>query len=205
MNLHFCTRDYLEKKLKRLGVSLTPLIMLAFEQAEKSHAHQKRDDGSSYLEQHIYPVTDNLIDFCIAERKKITEELVIGSLLHDALEDDSSLSHHKFKKNFGLKIFKIVHPLTKTFSGKMSKQKRRAYNQLYFAKLEASPWETKVIKLADRFNNISSIHVTPKKDKLARYIEETIEFYLPFAERVSAYFYVKIRDKLAELEALLNH
>ncbi len=209
LTLPLLTRDTLIRELKKQRINLTPLLSEALLQAEISHSRQRRDDGSSYLNQHIYPVAGLVLEYCIRERKRFSEELLAGALLHDVLEDDASISEGDFLKKFGRDIFRIVKPLTKTtwkaYPGKSDWDKRKLAAETYLKLLKKAPWESKIIKLADRLNNISSVHTIPDLNKRTDYIRETREFYLPFSEKVSAFFYHRLQEKLLEQELSLRN
>jgi guanosine-3',5'-bis(diphosphate) 3'-pyrophosphohydrolase len=181
------------------------LIVKALSQSIKSHSTQKRDDGASYLEQHIFPVTMSVIDYCHASGKPATPELIAGALLHDTLEDDNKLIDEEFLKLFGDKVYSIVKPLSKSdyslYPGETKKEKKTSLNREYYKILESAPEESKIIKLADRLNNILCIHLSPKSGKMDFCVEETEEYYLPFAEKISAYYYDRIKTQIDKLKS----
>ncbi|MFC1712776.1 HD domain-containing protein [Candidatus Poribacteria bacterium] len=205
MNIPHNTKDELLSELSVLTLDSDLLIRKALDQAFLSHHAQERDDGSSYLEQHIYPVALSVIKYCQAVQKRVTSELAAGALLHDVLEDDDEMTDERFRQEFGEKVFSIVSSLTKPdyreYPGDTKVDKKHVVNREYFEKLEGAPAESQVIKLADRLNNISCIHLSPKAGKLEFYVEETETFYLPFAEKVSKYYYSRIRERIEKLRA----
>ena len=199
------TRIQLLSRLSESGLDSNNLVRKALDQAFRSHHTQERDDGSSYLEQHVYAVTASIIEYRKNAQKQVTPELIAGALLHDVLEDDEKVTDDQFKLDFGDRIFSIVKPLSKKdyrkYPGETKRDMKYALNRDYFAGLERAPNEAKIIKLADRLNNIMCIHLSPKQGKLDFYIEETEKFYLPFAEKVSPYYYSKIEEQIDMLKA----
>jgi len=181
------------------------LINSSLEQSMNSHEYQERDGGESYLEQHIYPIT---IDVMLHYDKEITPEIVSAALLHDVLEDDKSVDVNYFTNQFGSEVYSIVKPLTKSewrsFPGNSKSEKKHALNLEYFKELNESSDASKIIKLADRWNNIQCIHLAPDKDKLNYYIAETKEFYLPFAKENSTSYYEKISNRVEQLESMIK-
>jgi GTP pyrophosphokinase len=199
------TESELLKELSALALDSNVLVRKALDQAIKSHHAQTRDDGASYLEQHVYSVALSVIGYCRTARKKVTPELVAGALLHDVLEDDADMTDEQFRDEFGEKIFSIVKPLSKPdyrgYPGETKEDKKYALNLDYFASLGEAPEEPRIIKLADRLNNILCIHLSPKPGKMEFYIKETEEFYMPFAREVSEYYYDMIEKRIMELSA----
>ena len=205
MEIPKTTRSELLWELSSLGLNSSILVTKALEQAYSSHNTQQRDDGSSYLEQHVYAVTSSVMKYCEKMQRAITPELIAGALLHDALEDDDALTDEQFKQHFGDKVYAIVKPLSKPdyrkYPGKTKQDKKYALNRDYIMGLERAPDESQMIKLADRLNNISCIHLSPKPGKIDFYIEETEEFYLPFAKKVSEYYYSMIKRRIDALKS----
>lgn len=189
----------LEKSLRAIALADDAIIKKAIKQANKSHSDQKRDDGSSYLENHIYPVALSVIDYLKNSEKIIHPEIIAGAILHDVLEDDLSIDESKFRYEFGEKVYSLVKSLTKpekeNFLGFDLDEKRKTRNEFYFNNIKNSCFETKIIKLADRLNNILSLDkVTEEKRK--RIIKDTKEHYIPLAKKVDDYFLDKIENNL---------
>ncbi len=198
------TESQLLTELSALALDSNALVRKALAQAFRSHHAQARDDGASYLEQHVYSVTLSVIRYCGTVQRQVTAELVAGALLHDVLEDDADMTDEQFREEFGEKVFSIVKPLSKPdyreYPGETKEHKKYALNLDYFASLRKSPEESRIIKLADRLNNILCIHLSPKPGKMDFYIKETEDFYMPFAEEVSEYYYNMIEKRIEELK-----
>jgi len=175
-------------------------VRLAIEQAKKSHKTQKRDDGSEYLTQHIYPIVADLLSVTDLE------DVIIGALLHDVLEDDPNADKEELKTVFGQHILEIVLPLTKKPEDNtpgIAPKKKTEINKNMLKNLENAPPESKLIKLADRTNNIqSSRRESMKKEKYERYVKETKELFLPFAKKNNEYFYKKMQKIISFHESL---
>lgn len=199
------TESELLTELSAVALDSNALVRKALDQAFKSHHAQTRDDGASYLEQHVYSVALSVIGYCRTARKQVTAELVAGALLHDVLEDDTDMTDEQFREEFGEKAFSIVKPLSKPnyrgYPGDTKEDKKYALNLDYFAGLRSAPEESRIIKLADRLNNILCIHLSPKPGKMEFYVKETEAFYLPFAAEVSEYYYNRIKRRIEELKA----
>ena len=200
------TLDELTDRLVVIGLGSNKLVLKSIEQAKKSHGNQKRDQGTSYLEEHIYPVTLDVINYAMSNLIRLSPELVASALLHDTLEDDSDLTENAFRRKFGEKVYSIVKPLTKPdyklYPGITKEEKKMALNASYFAILKKAHQEAKIIKLADRLNNLSGIHLSPQPGKMEFYIEETKVFYLSFAKEVSPAYFERIKAKVEWLEQM---
>ncbi|HVQ44358.1 MAG TPA: HD domain-containing protein [Candidatus Saccharimonadia bacterium] len=193
------TEAELRNRIDRSAVGLTALIERALEQAIKSHTGQLREDGQPYLTEHIYPVTTLTINFLANE---VTEEFVASALLHDCIEDDASFTKAELRSIFGSHICEIVMSLSKpSVAGQFSEtQKRQRVNGAYFKNLQSAPHEAKIIKLLDRIDNLHWA-MTFGKELVTIYLDETKNFYLPFAKTVDARLYETITAQTLRLEA----
>ncbi len=182
------------KKVKKKKIKISPLLKQALRQAKSSHKNQKRDDGSSYLLEYIYPVACDILN-C---GKNCNEKMLATALLHDVLEDDPKMDAKKFKNLFGIKIYNCVKILTKNKkdnSPGSSEKRKREINRNLIKKLEKKNRCTKLVKLADRTNNLASFSLPAvNKKKLERYLKETKEFIIPFAKRENEYSYKKLTE-----------
>lgn len=188
----YLTEEKLLAKLKSRNIKISPLFKKAFDQARKTHQNQKRDNGQPYLEEHIYPMVSDLADSYTDQT--CPENLLIGALLHDVLEDDEDISDRKFIDQFGEEIYQIIKPVTKDKkdnSSDLTESQKTEINRKMIDRLAHSHQFTKLIKLADRMNNLLS--ESPKKLKFNRYVLEAEEFFLPFAKKESRYYYEKLK------------
>jgi GTP pyrophosphokinase len=178
------------------------LVLKALNQAIKSHGSQKRDDGSDYLEQHVYPIVITVLRYCFQTKKNITARIIAGALLHDVLEDDITVTVEWFEETFGKEVLDIVVPLTKlpldTYEGKSKTQRHNARNDAYMAGLKNAPVESRIIKLADRLNNLQCLHTTDVPGKKQLYIRESKKYYLPLAKEFP-WFLEKLENVLDAL------
>ena len=196
------TLNDLVLKLKPYHLETNSLVTKSLSQAQSSHGKQIRDDGSSYLEQHIYPVTIGVVNYYENQNEIISPEVISGALLHDCLEDDLDIDDLKFVEIFGYELYKIVKPLTKedyrTYPGKDKWKQKWNLDLFYVPGIKSASEETKIIKLADRLNNISCSKFL-SLEKRDFYIKETEIFYLPLAKQYP-YFFDRIKEKLDELK-----
>lgn len=146
----YTTLRRLEAILKEEGLEQNELVRSALTLAQRVHAQQKRDGGQGYLEEHVYWVTAQVIEYCRAMGRRATPELVAAALLHNVLEDDRSIPREQFRQTFGEDVYRTVRPLAKpeleSFAGRTEEEKSDALNARYFKGLENAPDEAKSSK-----------------------------------------------------------
>ena len=218
------TKEELLAKLKKNGVEMTPLLELALQQAHESHKDQLRHDGvSPYLEQHTYSVAADLLDAWQegetegppsglrpsgpnGERsRRVPELLIVGALLHDVIEDDLEVTHKSFKEKFGEEVHEIVEPLTLADEENVlgiPQEERRAINLRHLERVMAGPRLSRLIKLSDKANNVSSLEAIRRihPERFERNLEETEESFLPYAKQESQYYFEKLKSILEQLK-----
>ena len=107
---------------------------------------------------------------------------VVAALLHDIVEDNSNISLQNIENEFGKEVVQIVDGLTKIKSEHTRKDGKYAtYTKLFTALVKDI--RVILIKLADRYDNLRSLHYFPL-DKQIAIGEETLNFYAPFAQRL---------------------
>ncbi len=178
------------------------IIQRAFSQAEKSHSKQKRFDGSSVLEGHILPVAAEVI---ISYGSDVVPEIAVASaLLHDAVEDDPEFSEQQLRYEYPADVANIVMTLTKS----SAENEHPVWGEEFFTatqkilkRLENSSHEARIVKLADRTVNLLTIDdfKGSRPAEFKRFVEDTRAFFVPFAQKYSAYFYQRITDKINSL------
>ncbi len=180
----------------------SPLLDSAIEQAERSHTGQLRDNGNSYLAEHIYPVAYEVIKSYGDLPASIN--VIAAAILHDSIEDDPAFTYEQCEAQFGAAIADIVQALTKNAEENASsnnQQEKARLNRAYMQRLAQGPPEAMLIKLADRYCNLATIPTikTTNPGKYNRYISETKDLFLPLAKAHSAYFYAQLEALLREL------
>lgn len=127
--------------------------------ASKSHSRQHRkSDGSPYLN-HLIEVMYLLVNVGNIS----DEDVVIGGLLHDILED-TELSKVELLQEFGSRVTSIVHSLSDDKTLPLF-----ARRQQTIEKLNSAPMSVKLIKLSDACSNASAIPETWTKERLTDY------------------------------------
>lgn len=164
------------------------LLDKAFVFAFKAHRNQKRKNGDMYI-------THPLATAMILVELDIDIETMAGALLHDTIEDTAA-DYNMVKQIFGESIANLVDGVTKI--GKLpysSKEESQAASTRKMLIAMAKDLRVILIKLADRLHNMRTMkHQTPEKQiEKAR---ETLDIYVPFAERFGIY---KMKWELEDL------
>jgi (p)ppGpp synthase/HD superfamily hydrolase len=178
-----CTEESFRADLETFDL-WTAKVDLAFRQATASHRFKIRDSGQPYLEEHIFPVSHDILDYLRAKGEPpfIQERGVIVALLHDTVEDDKDFDLNDCESKFGLEISRLVYPLTKYGLNR----------DIYIKKIENAPMMVQAIKIFDRINNLrcsislaQPMNALPKDVlKLERYAYESLIAYLPIASLI---------------------
>jgi (p)ppGpp synthase/HD superfamily hydrolase len=200
-------------------IRIDSFIESAFETAEEVHAGITReDDTSSFLETHVWPVTLDVIKHYIASTQYLTTLQITSAILHDVMEDNERiLDLHTsqaygfdayFRHRFGEYVYTVAKSLkTKplgNFSGSNKEEQKMNRFVDYCSILTNSKYDIKIIKLADRLNNMKFISQIPKHEKIKRYLREAEDFYIAFSlfPPQTLDFYNKIRITYEDLKRL---
>ena len=161
-----------------------------FEFAKEKHAGQTRKSGEPY---YTHPVE---VASILAEMRMDTDT-IITAMLHDTLEDTDA-TYDELKKRFGEDVADLVNGVSKltkiesqTFEGKQAEN----FRKLLLAMSEDI--RVLLVKLADRLHNMRTLyHFANRPDKTARISRETIDIYVPLAERIGMH---QLKEELADL------
>ena len=191
-NHNFLSRQEL---ISRIINVMTPadlnLVISAYEMAEHIHEFQKRLDGTPYF-WHVTRTTAIIID----ELKIMEPEIICGAILHDTLEDSDILTPEILTFNFGPYISYLIEALTKNY--KLRDEKGDIEQKDYLDKIKNSSGDCILIKLAERLDNFRCLEFGIKENPI-KYIEETMESYIPIAEKFESDG-IKILIKLLKKE-----
>ncbi|MEM7383073.1 MAG: HD domain-containing protein, partial [Bacteroidota bacterium] len=109
---------------------------------------------------------------------------ILGALLHDTVEDTSILLHH-IEAVFGQETASVVDTVTHLQSVEGSIFKIRLSAQEKLSRLERrGNTRGLYVKLADRMHNMRTISGHRTLSKQQRVAEETVQLYVPLAERL---------------------
>ncbi len=145
-----------------------PPWQAAASKAARGHENQYRKDGATPYSAHTTRVALTLIlRFGCRD-----EELVTAALLHDLIEDTGA-DYDEIEEQFGPRVAELV--------ARMSKDMRlpeSAREEAYDRQLAEGPWEARLIKLADVYDN----YCDAASDEARRKIREKIQRALALAE-----------------------
>lgn len=113
--------------------------------AARAHAGQLRKDGETPYIAHLFRVAmtvRNVFGIC-------DPDILAAALLHDTIED-TTVDYDELFDAFGPNIASLVVALTKD---KRLEEDRR--EQAYMNQLLNAPWQARLIKLADVYDNLS--------------------------------------------------
>ena len=155
----------------------------------KAHGTQMRESGDTYFS-HPVEVAGILSD------KKLDCASIVTGLLHDTVEDTVA-TMEDIEKLFGSEIARLVDGVTKLSQIEtQSDQTKQAENFRKLLLAMSEDIRVLLVKLADRLHNMRTLHHVSKSEKRRRIGRETMDIYVPLAERIG------IRDWKDELEDL---
>jgi (p)ppGpp synthase/HD superfamily hydrolase len=208
--------DFLQNEGK---VRLDDYIEGAVEVAEEVHSGLMREDGASpFLETHTWPVTMDVVRHYRSVNRNITSVEVATAILHDVMEDDERILNVYESKSYGFEAYLTyrfggrirdiatelkVKPL-ENYAGTTDIERQLERFLEYCDILRDAEYDVKVIKLADRLNNMLFIRHVPGHDKIRRYMREAEDFYIAYTmfSPKMPQFYQRMRSVYEELRSL---
>lgn len=165
------------------------MVNRAYVYAMKMHGAQTRASGDPYFS-HPLEVAGILTEM------KMDTAAICTALLHDTVEDTEA-TLEDIRKLFGPEVEKLVDGVTKLSQIKFqSAQEKQAENFRKLILAMSEDIRVLVVKLADRLHNMRTLHHIPKPEKRKRIALETIEIYVPLAERIGMH---KIKEELEDI------
>ena len=165
------------------------LVEKAVEFARVMHEGQVRSSGEPYYT-HPVEVAGILADM------KMDTATIVTAILHDTLEDTKATSED-LDKQFSHEVSMLVNgvsKLTKIESQTVEGKQAENFRKLLLAMSEDI--RVLLVKLADRLHNMRTLHHIQKPEKRFRIARETMDIYVPLAERVGVH---KIKEELEDL------
>lgn len=189
--------------IERFRLKATPdeieRINFAYDMAKYGHRNQFRDSGERYFE-HLRATAIILVD----ELGITDPEMIIAGLLHDMLEDNFLLNPERIKLTFGERVSMLVTTVSKPKKNDPRFKSNEERHQWYFEQVAKSCVEAKLLKLADRLQNMRTLgSCTPEKQ--VRKIKETEDVYFPLIADVSTVYPKRAEYLLSEMSKALNN
>lgn len=145
----------------------------AYRFAAAAHDGQTRDEGTPYIE---HPVRVARI---LWEELGVRDlDILIAALNHDVLEDCDWLEAEVLNGALGERATGIVEEVTKPQVPEAQKAER---DRNYFDRLRDISTEARLLKLADRVDNLRSVVLAGDPDKARRYLAVSREEFIPLA------------------------
>jgi guanosine-3',5'-bis(diphosphate) 3'-pyrophosphohydrolase len=137
--------------------------------AARAHQHQWRKDGVTPFAAH--PMRVALTVACVFGERD--ETVLTAALLHDVIEDTTA-DYDDLLAEYGREVADIVAVLSKD-KRLIEPERERAYD----AQLAAGPWQAKLIRLADVYDNwcdaaddAAREKIRPKADRILKLAED---------------------------------
>src|SRR6266480_2229822 len=155
----------------------------------KAHGAQLRASGDPYFS---HPIE---VAGLLAQMKLDTASIITG-LLHDTVEDTVA-TLDDIEKLFGPDIGRLVDGVTKLSRIELqSDQTQQAENFRKLVLAMSEDIRVLLVKLADRLHNMQTLRFIKDPDKRRRIARETMEIYVPLAERIGMH---RLKDQLEDL------
>lgn len=163
-------------------------IRLAFEMSVDAHKDMRRKSGEPYI---LHPLHVAQI---VVNEMGLGATAAICALLHDVVED-TELTLDDIKREFGVKVMKIIDGLTKVSGVFDLTSSIQAENFKKLLLTLADDVRVILIKIADRLHNMRTMDSMPRKKQL-KIASETLYLYAPLAHRLGFY---AIKSELEDL------
>jgi guanosine-3',5'-bis(diphosphate) 3'-pyrophosphohydrolase len=165
------------------------IIEDAIAYAKEMHEGQTRSSGEPY---YTHPVE---VAGILAEMR-MDMGSIVTAILHDTIEDTPA-TYEDLEQKFGKEVADLVDgvsKLTRIESKTLEGKQAENFRKLLLAMSEDI--RVLLVKLSDRLHNMRTIDGIKKIEKRQRIALETLEIYVPLAERVGVH---KIKAELEDL------
>ncbi len=180
----------LVEQIKTYNPDFNPQVVEnAIEYAKVMHEGQTRSSGEPYYT-HPVEVASILADM------RLDLGSIVTAILHDTLEDTEA-TYDELSDKFGQEVADLVDgvsKLTRIESKTVEGKQAENFRKLLLAMSEDI--RVLLVKLADRLHNMRTIDGIKKPEKQRRIALETLEIYVPLAERIGVH---SIKTELEDL------
>jgi (p)ppGpp synthase/HD superfamily hydrolase len=145
----------------------------AYRFAAAAHEGQTRDEGTPFIE---HPVRVAVLLW--HELGVRDADLLIAALNHDVIEDCEAVDQALLTSAFGERVAELVADVTKEPVGR---QERAIRDRAYLDRLPALSTDARLLKLADRIDNLRSIPNANDPAKARRYLDVSRTEFIPLA------------------------
>ena len=184
------TQDELVNRVKSYDKNAdTKALERAYAYAQEKHKEQTRESGEPFFT-HPVEVASILTDY------HFDTATIIAALLHDVVEDTST-TQKDIEQLFGGEVAALVDGVTKL--SKIQTQTEHGNQAENFRKLvlaTSKDIRVLIIKLADRLHNMRTLHFRKDPEKRLAVARETMDIYVPLAERIGMH---QIKTELEDL------
>ena len=161
----------------------------AYVYSMKAHGAQLRASGDPYFS---HPIE---VAGVLAQMKLDTASIITG-LLHDTVEDTVA-TLDDIERLFGPEIGRLVDGVTKLSRIELqSDQTKQAENFRKLVLAMSEDIRVLLVKLADRLHNMQTLRFIKSDEKRRRIARETMDIYVPLAERIGMH---RMKDQLEDL------
>lgn len=162
-------------------------VYKAYRFAAHAHKGQQRHSGDPYI-------THPLAVAHILAEMRMDSSALIAAILHDVIED-TSIEKNVLAAEFSAEVAELVDGVSKLTQIQFhSRLEAQAENFRKMLLAMAKDIRVILIKLADRLHNMRTLYVLPL-DKRRRIALETLEIYVPIANRLGMHaFQVEFED-----------
>lgn len=206
----YADRYDLMDSLEEYGVIVGDDIREAIKQAHYSHGCKERDSGGSYIYEHLFPVAIDVAKFYHKHLDvPASSDVIVSSILHDAVEDDPRMDLNRLEDLFGRDVRNIVEPLTKIdwrdLQGANEEEKRRRLEIYKVEKqLPGAPEDSRIIKGFDRINNVRCLPIYDRQEKTERVYRNTRDIFMPWLKNAEPLIYGTLFDEMTLLEGRME-
>jgi (p)ppGpp synthase/HD superfamily hydrolase len=166
-----------------------PLWHYAAALAAREHRHQRRKDGMTPYIAHTARVA-----MIVAVRFGFTDEKILaGAYLHDVIEDCST-DFEDIEEECGEEVARYVVAMSKDM--RMPEAEREV---AYDRQLAEGPWQARLIKLADVYDNLSDARTDWGRRKIIERAERALTLATDDEQLADAR--AKVRELISAIEA----
>ena len=178
-NLRDVNNEFEEFYSSISGVGPKKKIRDAYEFAKRAHLYQKRDSGEPYISHPLYVAK-------IVYEQGTDIQSIVSAFLHDVVED-TDVTVGDIEVNFSKEIALIVDGLTKITDFGREREDRQIDTLRKVLLASSKDMRVLVIKLCDRLHNLRTIEEISGVYKRERIADETLQIYVPIAQKIGMY------------------